>query len=236
MIFLKNKELPYKIISLVTSKNSLCFRLLTPCYTTSSRASEEELTGINSLKSFGFTFGNEHYQCTHEIFIEKNSNLWQGGNHLVIYETPDSFIEGTINICKKEHLPFALSPIILAEILCIDNYSADILVHADPKGSLYTNEEVTCLSSEHFNFKYKVSGPAKIKTNEVNSLALSMESFTGKPVNGTITVSNSSGYLPNKEILIKDGIGNIIFSSLLVQDYVKIFLDYLTLKIDITNE
>ena len=242
MFVLNNLKMPYKYTSVTADDDCICVRIFSPlvCRAAEKFAGLEQVVSTNSVKGKLLILdGGAEIVCTHEIHVNRSSELWAGGNHLVFYTTPDLYVSNVIAVSRKEDLIHIPAITVLAEVLCASKdqkcRDSDFNVNADPKGLLLTNLDQT-ESKVTFGFSTKIDAPETVKTNSLFSVFLSMTDCSGNPVNGHVIAEPLSGYIPNRVVNIVNGTASFICSSLLVNDEVIIKVCGLNFSVGVKDE
>lgn len=241
MFVLNNLKMPYKYTSVTADDNNICVRIFSPiiCKTAINSINLDSTLSTESILGSLFLNDSANIICTHEVRLNRSNDLWNGGNHLIFYTTPDLYVAKVLAVARKEDLKNLPAVTVLAEVLCADKNqkccAADFCINADPKGSLFTNLNQGTTEGP-FKFQISVSYPKFAESNSLFPVEVSMKDYSGNPVNGYIIVEAFSGYIPNRIITISEGISKFVCSSLLVDDKVTVKICDLIFSVGIKNE
>lgn len=224
MYYQISKSMSYKMTAVIAENDCMVVRILTPCLLPANSTALLDIFDIKSIKGRYFIYDERDYVCTHEIYLKKQDSLWKGGNHLIIYTTPDLAVNNLLAVARKEDIKHLQAVTIFAEILCADNNQsfreADCLVFNDPNGVLMTNFEYETLPNNiPFDFKVNLQAPDSIAKESIFNLNIYKYSFSGQPVNSNELIECLSGYIPNRIVSIKNGTATVKCSSWLVEDF-----------------
>ena len=238
----------YKFITLTSTTDVLCVRLLHPCAYATNEIGVDRLLSTSDLLNYSFFPDKEAskiaYRITSQCFINKTDEVIKGGNHVLIYTTPDLAANNIIGYGLKSQVKNLAGLIIIAELFVTeDNQQMNQIqkiVYCDSKGFLYTNEDADShlISTNDLNvyhFDVSLKGPKCVNTNQSFVIEINMM-CDGVGVTGNIVAEVLAGYAPSRIIHLENGKGVLQMTSLFVQDCVIVRIKDQTIKIEVNND
>lgn len=242
MIFLTQNNIAHKNICVIFDKDCCVIRILTPLCTKQAVNSKKELLTTNVCKNKYFNLDdNKYYYCSHEIFLNKTTNLFKGGNHVVVFTNTDLYANNQIGICIKDDLPKFENIKILCEFLCSNDKEdfdkIDCLIYTNINGLIITNKnnELNKLN-ENFNFKINIKKPNFVKTNQNFIIEIYKNTLSNKKVNSIEIIDCISGYIPNRLIIFNEGIAIIKCNALLLEKDMMIKYHNIFFTVQVKND
>ena len=236
----KTKNSRYPHITITQDENRLVVRVLVNTFASPTLNGEESLT-TKCYRQQIFNIENNSWQVVAVGEFDKREypNLWQAGSIITFFVTPESIAREQVQILNvdsilaitgetEKQFHKRIGSTILAKLYCHDESAS--IIDSDKQlavemntGMLITNIETNGNAYESetweypYGFVYTVIAPNEMKPNSTSTVHLQVK-CNNKPCNDVFYVSNDSGYIADKRVVVKDGEGSFTITSLGMQE------------------